>query len=85
MASDREIILDLLARFSILLPNSWNFAFYFPNLIRFYLLLGFFPMMYNQMFHMYSLRCSLPPCMLDSPCRCRKLEGGAARPGAKVD
>jgi len=42
--------------FSILLPNKWNFAFYFPNVIRFYLLLGFFPMLYTQMWHMYNLR-----------------------------
>jgi len=44
-------------KFSIGLPNKWNFAFYFPNVIRFYLLFGFFPMLYTQMWHMYSLRC----------------------------
>jgi len=44
-------------KFSVLLPNKWNFAFYFPNVIRFYLLLGFFPMLYTQMWHMYQLRC----------------------------
>ena len=43
-------------KFSISLPNKWNFAFYFPNVIRFYLLLGFFPMLYTQMWHMYNLR-----------------------------
>ncbi|XP_023336938.1 very-long-chain (3R)-3-hydroxyacyl-CoA dehydratase [Eurytemora carolleeae] len=44
-------------QFSVLLPNRWNFAFYFPNLIRFYLLFGFFPLLYTQMWHMYQLRC----------------------------
>merc|ERR1711915_270943 len=44
-------------KFSILLPNKWNIGLYFPNVIRFYLLFGFFPMLYNQMWHMYSLRC----------------------------
>jgi len=44
-------------KFSVLLPNKWNFGFYFPNVIRFYLLFGFFPMLYTQMWHMYSLRC----------------------------
>ena len=43
-------------KFSIQLPNKWNFAFYFPNVIRFYLLFGFFPMLYTQMWHMYNLR-----------------------------
>ena len=43
-------------KFSISLPNEWNFAFYFPNVIRFYLLFGFFPMLYTQMWHMYNLR-----------------------------
>jgi len=44
-------------KFSVGLPNKWNFAFYFPNVIRFYLLFGFFPMLYTQMWHMYGLRC----------------------------
>jgi len=44
-------------KFSVLLPNKWNFGFYFPNVIRFYLLFGFFPMLYTQMWHMYNLRC----------------------------
>ena len=47
-----------LFRFSILLPNKWNVSFYFPNVIRFYLLFGFFPMLYTQMWHMYQLRFS---------------------------
>ena len=45
-----------LVRATILLPNSWNIAFHLPNIIRFYLLFGFFPMLYNQMCHMYNLR-----------------------------
>ena len=47
---------NCLIRFSILLPNKWNVSFYFPNVIRFYLLFGFFPMLYTQMWHMYQLR-----------------------------
>jgi hypothetical protein len=39
------------------MPNDWNLAFYFPNVIRFYLLLGFFPMLYTMMWNMYQLRC----------------------------
>ena len=46
-------------RATILLPNSWNIAFHLPNIIRFYLLFGFFPMLYNQMCHMYNLRLEL--------------------------
>jgi hypothetical protein len=34
----------------------WNISFYFPNLIRAYLLFGFFPLLYTQMWHMYQLR-----------------------------
>jgi len=51
------IYLEETQRFSLLLPNSWNIGFHPPNLIRFYLLFGFFPMLYNQMCHMYNLRC----------------------------
>ena len=51
--------LTFLFRFSILLPNKWNVSFYFPNVIRFYLLFGFFPMLYTQMWHMYQLRFSI--------------------------
>ena len=51
--------IPLEARFSLLLPNSWNIGFHPPNLIRFYLLFGFFPMLYNQMCHMYNLRFQL--------------------------
>ena len=65
-------------KFSISLPNKWNFAFYFPNVIRFYLLLGFFPMLYTQMWHMYNLRWVSVPSIHNSHLnqslyRCKKL------------
>merc|ERR1719400_284581 len=44
-------------RFSVSLPNKANFAFYFPNMLRFYLLFCYFPIMYNMMQHMYRSRC----------------------------
>lgn len=44
-------------KFSVGLPNAWNFSFYFPNLLRGYLLFFFFPMLYTMMNHMYHLRC----------------------------
>jgi len=44
-------------QFSVLLPNKWNVSFYLPNFIRCYLLFGFFPLLYTQMWHMYKLRC----------------------------
>jgi len=44
-------------KFSVLLPNQYNLSFYFPNMIRAYLLFGFFPLLYTQMWHMYKLRC----------------------------
>ena len=37
-------------RFSIRLPNSWNFGFYFPALLRIYLLCFFFPSEYHHYF-----------------------------------
>jgi very-long-chain (3R)-3-hydroxyacyl-CoA dehydratase len=43
--------------YSVILPNKLNFSFYFPTLIRAYLLIGFFPLLYTQMGHMYKLRC----------------------------
>ncbi|RXG54900.1 Very-long-chain (3R)-3-hydroxyacyl-CoA dehydratase [Armadillidium vulgare] len=43
-------------KFTISLPNSLNFAFHFPTLIRCYLLLFFFPVMYKMISHMYVLR-----------------------------
>lgn len=44
-------------KFSIFLPNKWNFSFYFPTLLRVYLLFFFFPILYAMMNHMYQLRC----------------------------
>ena len=44
-------------KFSVLLPNSWNFSFYFPTMLRLYLLFGYFPILYTMMWHMYHLRC----------------------------
>eukprot|EP00095_Tigriopus_kingsejongensis_P011615 snap_masked-scaffold638_size121162-processed-gene-0.0 protein:Tk11615 transcript:snap_masked-scaffold638_size121162-processed-gene-0.0-mRNA-1 annotation:"protein tyrosine phosphatase-like protein ptplad1" len=44
-------------KFSIALPNAWNIAFHFPSMLRVYLLLFFFPMLYTMMNHMYHLRC----------------------------
>ncbi|XP_018014075.1 very-long-chain (3R)-3-hydroxyacyl-CoA dehydratase 3-like [Hyalella azteca] len=43
-------------RFSVALPNSWNFAFHFPSLLRIYLLFFFLPAMYKMMNHMYNQR-----------------------------
>ena len=68
--------IPLEARFSLLLPNSWNIGFHPPNLIRFYLLFGFFPMLYNQMCHMYHLRFQLEQQFKILPfemIRCKKL------------
>ena len=44
-------------KFSVQLPNEYNLSFYFPNMIRAYLLIGFFPFSYTQMIHMYNQRC----------------------------
>lgn len=43
-------------KFSVALPNKWNFSFYFPNLLRCYLLFFLFPVMYKMMTHMYHQR-----------------------------
>ncbi|KAG0715922.1 Very-long-chain (3R)-3-hydroxyacyl-CoA dehydratase 3 [Chionoecetes opilio] len=43
-------------KFSVSLPNSINFGFYFPNILRSYILLFFFPAMYKMMNHMYQQR-----------------------------
>ena len=68
--------IPLESRFSLLLPNSWNIGFHPPNLIRFYLLFGFFPMLYNQMCHMYNLRFQIEQQFKILPfemIRCKKL------------
>ncbi|OXU22737.1 hypothetical protein TSAR_012345 [Trichomalopsis sarcophagae] len=43
-------------KFTIDLPNSWNFAFYFPTFLRIYLLMLCFPGMFAMMTHMNSAR-----------------------------
>ncbi|KAG8180031.1 hypothetical protein JTE90_026633 [Oedothorax gibbosus] len=43
-------------RFSMFLPNMWNFSVYFPSVMRLYLLLGLFPLLYFAMTHMYRQR-----------------------------
>ncbi|KAF4519447.1 hypothetical protein B566_EDAN008674 [Ephemera danica] len=43
-------------KFTVTLPNSWNFAFHFPTLMRIYLLMLCLPMMYVMMTHMYRAR-----------------------------
>lgn len=43
-------------KFSVSLPNSINFGFYFPNILRSYILFFFFPAMYKMMNHMYHQR-----------------------------
>lgn len=43
-------------KFTVSLPNSWNFAFHFPSIMRLYLLVLFFPAMFTLMSHMYRSR-----------------------------
>lgn len=43
-------------KFTISMPNEWNFAFHMPNFLRFYLLVLTFPGMYFVMSHMHKLR-----------------------------
>ncbi|KAL0271615.1 UNVERIFIED_CONTAM: hypothetical protein PYX00_008652 [Menopon gallinae] len=43
-------------KFTVSLPNSWNFAFHFPTVMKTYLLLLFFPAMCMMMSHMYKDR-----------------------------
>lgn len=43
-------------KFTISLPNTYNFALHFPSLIRIYLLLLFLPGIYTLMSRMYQLR-----------------------------
>jgi len=44
-------------KYSVLLPNSYNWSFYLPNLLRVYLLFLFFPSMYAVMQNFYQVRC----------------------------
>jgi len=43
-------------RYSVSLPNSWNATFYFPALMRLYLLFGTFPVMFALMRNMWRIR-----------------------------
>ena len=43
-------------RFTVSLPNSWNFSFHFPTFMRLYLLLLSIPGMYTMMSHMNKTR-----------------------------
>ncbi|KAF8774632.1 Abnormal spindle-like microcephaly-associated [Argiope bruennichi] len=43
-------------KYSLFLPNKWNISFYFPSILRLYLLLGLFPLLYFAMTHMYRQR-----------------------------
>ncbi|KAI9560474.1 hypothetical protein GHT06_014498 [Daphnia sinensis] len=43
-------------KFSVGLPNKWNFSFHFPTLMRMYLLFFFLPAMYTMMSYMSKQR-----------------------------
>ncbi|XP_048507005.1 very-long-chain (3R)-3-hydroxyacyl-CoA dehydratase isoform X2 [Athalia rosae] len=43
-------------KFTVALPNEWNFAFHFPSAMRIYLLLLCLPGMYTMMSHMNRVR-----------------------------
>ncbi|KAG8041948.1 hypothetical protein G9C98_007252 [Cotesia typhae] len=43
-------------KYSIELPNSWNFSFYLPTFMRIYLLMFFIPALYMMMSHMNRAR-----------------------------
>ncbi|XP_043277959.1 very-long-chain (3R)-3-hydroxyacyl-CoA dehydratase isoform X2 [Venturia canescens] len=43
-------------KFTVSLPNAWNFAFHFPTFMRLYLLLLSIPGMYTMMSHMSQTR-----------------------------
>ncbi|XP_019697101.1 very-long-chain (3R)-3-hydroxyacyl-CoA dehydratase isoform X2 [Harpegnathos saltator] len=45
-------------KFSIFLPNAYNFTFYLPSFLRIYLLLFFLPSLYTVMSHMLQMRSS---------------------------
>ncbi|KOB74480.1 putative butyrate induced transcript [Operophtera brumata] len=45
-------------RFTISLPNQWNFAFHMPTFLRVYLLILTFPGLFFVMMHMRRLRCA---------------------------
>ncbi|XP_054715094.1 very-long-chain (3R)-3-hydroxyacyl-CoA dehydratase-like [Uloborus diversus] len=43
-------------KYSVFLPNPWNISFYFPTVMRLYLLIGLFPLLYFMMTYMYRQR-----------------------------
>lgn len=43
-------------KFTIPLPNEWNFAFHFPSFLRIYILILCLPGMYTMMSHMRRMR-----------------------------
>lgn len=43
-------------KFTVSLPNTWNFAFHFPNVLRVYILILCLPGMYTMMKHMRNTR-----------------------------
>uniref|UniRef100_V5HPA3 Very-long-chain (3R)-3-hydroxyacyl-CoA dehydratase n=1 Tax=Ixodes ricinus TaxID=34613 RepID=V5HPA3_IXORI len=43
-------------RFSVALPNAFNFSFHLPSFLRLYLLIGIFPTLAFMMSHMYRQR-----------------------------
>ncbi|XP_022655619.1 very-long-chain (3R)-3-hydroxyacyl-CoA dehydratase-like [Varroa jacobsoni] len=43
-------------RFSVHLPNAYNWSFHLPTLMRLYLLVGIFPLLAFMMSHMYTQR-----------------------------
>lgn len=43
-------------KFTISLPNEWNFAFHLPSFLKLYLLVVIFPGMYALMGHMHKIR-----------------------------
>ncbi|XP_044740677.1 very-long-chain (3R)-3-hydroxyacyl-CoA dehydratase [Chrysoperla carnea] len=43
-------------KFTVSLPNTYNFAFHFPTVMRLYLLIFIIPVMYALMSHMYKAR-----------------------------
>jgi len=43
-------------KFSVALPNQWNFSFHYPTLMRIYLLFFFLPAIYSMMAHMQRQR-----------------------------
>ncbi|XP_038222028.1 very-long-chain (3R)-3-hydroxyacyl-CoA dehydratase isoform X2 [Zerene cesonia] len=57
-------------RFTVSLPNEWNFAFHMPSFMRLYLLILAFPGMFFVMKHMHKLRTvKLKPKIIIKKCK----------------